>query len=71
MKTKKIENRLSLNKATIVNLSHSEMKDVYGADITSRAQTICKTNCQFCDTETSQCTAVMATCTTSIPMWTC
>ncbi len=71
MKTKKIEGTLSLNKKTIANLGSTEMQNIYGADFASRFKTVCLTNCVYCGSATCDCTAVPATCTTSVPNLTC
>ena len=43
MKQKKIDTKLVLNKRTVFNLNHDEMKDVYGGAETGL--TVCRTRC--------------------------
>jgi natural product precursor len=69
MKPKNINKKLTLKKVTIGNLDSREMNYVHGGDIMSKKETICESNCAYCETalctHTCDCTLILATCPTA------
>ena len=57
MKQKKIDTKLVLNKRTVFNLNHDEMKDVYGGADTGFTVCVsnCVTNCTCAATRNNTC----------------
>lgn len=51
MKAKKFNKKLGLNKSTVVNLNNSDLRKVYGGNVTELQETRCATGCILCPTE--------------------
>lgn len=66
MRAKKAAKKLQLHKETLVNLGYEDQRNVVGgATLGIR----CITEVEICDTSTCYETAVLASCSTSIPTY--